>query len=310
MEAPLWLWITFNAIVLAILAVDLGVFNRKPHAVSMREAGIATSIFVSLSMAFAAFVWMRMGATKGMEFLTGYIVEYSLSADNIFVFVLLFRFFAVPPAYQHRVLFWGILAAVILRGAMIALGVAIIERFEWVLYLFGAFLVYTGIKIFSHKNEEIHPEQNPAIRFFRRVLPVTPEYHGAKFVVRVDGKRMFTPLFIVLLGVEFTDVVFAVDSIPAIFGITRDPFIVYTSNICAILGLRSLYFLLAGMMDLFIHLQTGLAIILTFVGIKMLIVHYVHIPTAASLGFIVLVLATSVIASLLHRKKAAGETPP
>ena len=248
-----------------------------------------------------------MGRTKGMEFLTGYLVEYSLSADNIFVFVLLFRFFAVPPAYQHRVLFWGILAAVILRGAMIAVGVAMIERFEWVIYVFGAFLVYTGIKIFRHKSTEMHPENNPAIRFFKRVLPVTQEYDGAKFVVHRNGRRMFTPLFIVLLGVEFTDVVFAVDSIPAIFGITRDPFIVYTSNICAILGLRSLYFLLAGMMDLFIHLQTGLAVILTFVGVKMLLAHYVHIPTAASLGFIVLVLTVSIVASLMQRKRVVEE---
>jgi tellurite resistance protein TerC len=238
-----------------------------------------------------------------MEFLTGYLVEYSLSADNIFVFVLLFRFFAVPPAYQHRVLFWGILAAVVLRGTMIGLGVVLIQRFEWIIYVFGAFLVYTGVKILRHKNQEIHPEQNPAIRFFRRILPVTAEYDGARFVVRRDGRRMFTPLFIVLLGVEFTDVVFAVDSIPAIFGITRDPFIVYTSNICAILGLRSLYFLLAGMMDLFVHLQTGLAVILTFVGVKMLLSHYVHVPTPVSLGLIALILAVSVFASIATRKR-------
>ncbi|MFH0909167.1 MAG: TerC family protein [bacterium] len=303
METSLWFWIAFNAAVLVILAVDLGVFHRKAHAVTMKEAGAWTAAFVSLSMLFAAIIWRLKGPAKGMEFLTGYLIEYSLSADNIFVFVLLFRFFAVPAAFQHRVLFWGILAAVLLRGMMIGLGVAIIQRFEWIIYVFGAFLVFTGIKILMHRSTEMHPERNPAIRLFQRILPVTKEYHGARFTVRRDGRLFFTPLFIVLLGVEFTDVIFAVDSIPAIFGITLDPFIVYTSNICAILGLRSLYFLLAGIMDLFIHLQTGLAIILSFVGVKMLLKDVCHVSTAASLGFIVLVLGVSITVSLMQRRR-------
>lgn len=303
METPLWFWIAFNAAVLVILAVDLGVFHRRAHTVTMKEAGLWTVAFVTLSMLFAAAIWRFEGRAKGMEFLTGYLIEYSLSADNIFVFVLLFRFFAVPPNYQHRVLFWGILAAVVLRGTMIGLGVAIIQRFEWVIYVFGAFLVFTGIKILLHRSTEVHPERNPVILFFQRMLPMSKEYDGAKFLVRKDGRLLFTPLFLVLIGVEITDVIFAVDSIPAIFGITRDPFIVYTSNICAILGLRSLYFLLAGVMDLFIHLQTGLAIILSFVGIKMLISDIYHVPTAASLGFIVLVLAVSIGLSLMQRRR-------
>jgi len=303
METPLWFWIAFNAAVLVILAVDLGVFHRSAHTVTMREAGAWTAAFVSLSMLFAAVIWRLEGHAKGMEFLTGYLIEYSLSADNIFVFVLLFRFFAVPPSYQHRVLFWGILAAVLLRGTMIGLGVAIIQRFEWVIYVFGAFLVFTGVKILMHRTTEVHPERNPVILFVQRMLPMSKEYDGAKFLVRKDGRLLFTPLFLVLIGVEITDVIFAVDSIPAIFGITRDPFIVYTSNICAILGLRSLYFLLAGVMDLFIHLQTGLAIILSFVGVKMLLSDIYHVPTAASLGFIVVVLALSIGLSLMQREK-------
>ncbi len=308
METPLWFWIAFNAAVLVILAVDLGVFHRKAHSVTMREAGMWTATFVSLSMLFATVIWKVEGPAKGMEFLTGYLIEYSLSADNIFVFVLLFRFFAVPPSYQHRVLFWGILAAVVLRGAMIGLGVAMIQRFEWIIYVFGAFLLFTGIKILMHRNVEIHPERNPVIMFLQRILPMSKEYEGAKFTVRKDGRLLFTPLFIVLIGVEITDVIFAVDSIPAIFGITRDPFIVYTSNICAILGLRSLYFLLAGVMDLFIYLQTGLAVILSFVGIKMLINDIYHVPTAASLGFIVLVLALSIGLSLWQRRRETDRT--
>ena len=304
MATPLWFWIAFNAAVFVILAVDLGVFHRKAHAISMKEAALSTVVLVSLSLLFAAAVWKIRGPKSGIDFLTGYVIEYALSVDNIFVFVLLFRFFAVPPAYQHRVLFWGILTAVVLRGAMIAAGVSLISRFNWILYLFGAFLLYTGIKMLFHKGAEVDPEQNPVIRFFQRVIPVSHEFEGAKFIVRRAETFHFTPLFLVFIVVNVTDVIFAVDSIPAIFGITVDPFIVYTSNICAVLGLRSLYFLLAGMMDLFTYLQTGLAIVLSFVGVKMLLNEVIHISTPASLAFIVAVLAVSITASMLHQRKA------
>jgi tellurite resistance protein TerC len=249
------------------------------------------------------------GAQKGMEFLTGYLIEYSLSVDNIFVFVMLFRFFAVPSAYQHRVLFWGILAAVVLRGAMIALGVTLIQRFEWILYVFGAFLLFTGVKMFAHHGIELHPEANPALRLCRRFLPLTPQFEGTRFLVRRDGRWLFTPLFLVLVAVEGADVVFAVDSIPAIFGITTDPFIVYTSNICAILGLRSLYFLLAGVMGLFKYLQHGLALVLVFIGGKMLLSHWVHIDTRLSLAVVAAILAASVLLSIAHRSERS-EAPP
>lgn len=309
METPLWFWIAFNAAVLAILVLDLGVFHRRAHAVSLREAGLWTATFVSLSMALAALIWRLRGPQKGVEFLTGYLIEYSLSVDNIFVFLMLFRFFSVPKALQHRVLFWGILAAVVLRGAMIALGVTLIQRFDWILYVFGAFLLYTGAKMFFHDGLEVHPEANPILRFCRRALPLTPDFEGTRFVVRREGRIFFTPLFLVLIAVEGADVVFAVDSIPAIFGITTDPFIVYTSNICAILGLRSLYFLLAGVMGLFKYLQHGLALVLVFIGLKMLLAQVFHVDTRVSLGIVASILAASVLLSLAHRREA-GNIPP
>ena len=309
METPLWFWIAFNAAVLAILVLDLGVFHRRAHAVSLREAGLWTATFVSLSMALAALIWRLRGPQKGVEFLTGYLIEYSLSVDNIFVFLMLFRFFSVPKALQHRVLFWGILAAVVLRGAMIALGVTLIQRFDWILYVFGAFLLYTGAKMFFHDGLDVHPEANPILRFCRRALPLTPDFEGTRFVVRREGRIFFTPLFLVLIAVEGADVVFAVDSIPAIFGITTDPFIVYTSNICAILGLRSLYFLLAGVMGLFKYLQHGLALVLVFIGLKMLLAQVFHVDTRVSLGIVASILAASVLLSLAHRREA-GNIPP
>lgn len=297
-------WIGFNLFVLAMLAIDLGVFHRKTHAVSMREAATWTVVWVSLAFAFALGIFLFRGSGKALEFLTGYVIEYSLSADNIFVFVLIFTFFKVPALYQHRVLFWGILGALIMRGSLIAVGAVLIARFHWILYIFGAFLVYTGIKLALHKDEGIEPTDNVLVKLFRRVMPVTQEYEQDKFFVRHAGRLMATPLFVVLLIVESTDLIFAVDSIPAIFGITTDPLIVYTSNVFAILGLRSLYFMLAGAMDKFYYLKLGLSAILTFVGVKMLVTIFdVHVPIFVSLGVIVGFLTAAIIASLLRSRR-------
>jgi tellurite resistance protein TerC len=303
MDMPFWIWILFIAGVLALLALDLGVFHRRARAVSLREAAVWTAVWVALSALFGGWLWWRGGTEPGLQFFTGYVVEYSLSVDNIFVFVLLFGYFAVPAAYQHRVLFWGILAALVMRGVFIAAGVAIIERFAWVLYGFGAFLVFTGARMFRHKNIEVHPDQNPLVKLCRRWLPFTPGWVGAKFFTRQDGRWMATPLFLVFLVVNVTDVVFATDSIPAVFAITLNPFIVFTSNICAVMGLRSLYFLLAGAMNLFVYLQQALAVILTYVGVKMLVAHWLTIPTPVSLGFIAVVLSVAVVASLTTRRR-------
>ena len=308
MDVPLSFWIGFNLFVLAMLALDLGVFNRKAHAVTIREAGAWTAVWVSLALLFNVGLYVVAGPQAGLEFLTGYLIEYSLSVDNIFVFVLIFSAFAVPPKYQHRVLFWGILGALIMRGAMIALGVVLINRFHWIIYGFGAFLVFAGIRMFfSDEEDTVDLENNIILRFVRWLFPVTDGYREQKFVVREAGRRMITPLLLVLILIEVTDVIFAVDSIPAIFAITQDPFIVYTSNIFAILGLRSLYFLLAGIIDRFIYLRYGLAVVLTFVGVKMLLVDVFHIPTVVSLGVIVGTLAVSIITSLMSSRHV--ETP-
>jgi tellurite resistance protein TerC len=308
MHTNLWLWIAFNAGVLCVLAIDLFGFQRKAHAPSTKEAAIWTAVWVALSLGFNALIWHWEGYTKALEFLTGYVVEYSLSIDNIFVFVLVFSYFGVPAAYQHRVLFWGILSALILRGVMIGVGVALVESFHWVLYLFGAFLVFTGLKMFFGKRKTVGIGRNPLIRLVRGLLPVSDTYDGARFTVLHDGRRLLTPLAIVLIMVEATDVLFAIDSIPAIFGITRDPFIVYTSNVCAILGLRSLYFLLAAVVHKFVYLKPALAVILSFIGAKMLLVDLYHIPTATSLTVIGLVLLAAIGLSLLidRRRQAAG----
>ena len=250
-------------------------------------------------------IWHLRGGDTALDFLTGYLIEYSLSVDNIFVFVLLFGYFAVPAEYQHRVLFWGIISALIMRGAMIGLGVQLIERFHWVLYIFGAFLVITGVKMFFSRKEAADPGNNFLLRLMRRHLPVTDDYHGSKFLARIDGKRVLTPLALVLMMVELTDLLFAVDSIPAVFGVTRDPFIVYTSNVCAMLGLRSLYFLLADVVDKFVYLKQGLAIILAFIGTKMLLAELAPIPTFVSLGVVALILAGSIILSLTFGRGAA-----
>lgn len=299
-----WLWIGFNAFVLFMLALDLGVFHRKAHVVSLKESLTWTGVWVVMAMIFNFGVWHYMGGDKALEFFTGYVIEKSLSVDNVFVFALLFSYFAVPQLYQHKVLFWGILGALVMRAAMIALGAKLISEFSWVIYIFGVFLILTGIKMIVKREEGIHPEKNPVVRLFKRFMPVTSSFRGDKFFVRENGVRMATPLFVVLLLVEFTDLIFAVDSIPAIFAVTKDPFIVYTSNVFAILGLRSLYFALAGVMDKFHYLKIGLGVVLSFVGVKMLLGHTPwKIDTLVSLGVIIGILSISVIASLLRPKK-------
>ena len=304
LEVPLIFWIGFLIFVLAMLALDLGVFNRKAHTVSVREAGTWTAVWVSLALIFNLGLYFVAGPQIGLEFLTGYLIEYSLSVDNIFVFVLIFSAFAVPPQYQHRVLFWGILGALVMRGAMIALGAALIDNFHWIIYIFGAFLVFAGVRMFfSDEGDTVDLEKNAALRFVRRLFPVTDGYRGAKFTVLEAGRRMVTPLLLVLVMIELTDLVFALDSIPAIFAITQNPFIVFTSNIFAILGLRSLYFLLAGVIHKFVYLRYGLAFVLTFVGVKMLVEYFhITIPIVASLGIIVGALVISIVASLLSPK--------
>lgn len=320
MEGTIWLWIGFNLFVLALLAIDLGVFHRKAHAVSLKEAAIWSAVWISLSLLFNLglyFFWERLSPGSAysnneaaLAFFTGYIIEKSLSVDNIFVFVLLFTFFAVPAAYQHRVLFWGIIGALIMRGTLIVVGAALLHEFHWIIYVFGAFLVFTGIRMALHRDEEMHPERNPLVKLLRRIMPVTKKYQSDQFFIRRMGKIMATPLFLVLIIVESTDLIFAVDSIPAIFAVTDNAFIVYTSNVFAILGLRSLYFLLAGVMDKFYYLKHGLSVILVFVGIKMLIVDIYKIPVGLSLGVIATILATSIAASLIrsHRNSELETT--
>ncbi len=317
MDTSIWLWIGFNLFVLAMLALDLGVFHRKSHAVSGKEALIWSLVWISLSLVFNAivyFFWDRMmpqstytNTEAALAFFTGYLIEKSLSVDNIFVFILIFSFFGVPAAYQHRVLFWGILGALLMRGALIAVGAALLEQFHWIIYLFGAFLIFTGIRMARHQEEEIHPDQNPVVKFFRKVMPVTENFEKDKFFIRRAGKLVATPLFLILLIVESTDLVFAVDSIPAIFAVTREPFIVYTSNVFAILGLRALYFLLANVMDKFQYLKLGLSAVLTFIGIKMVIVDLYHIPVGLSLIIVASILTIAVLASLWKARKTERE---
>lgn len=303
MSYELILWISFNAFILLMLALDLGVFQRKTHAVTVKEALIWSAVWIVLALAFNVFVYYDFGKQKAIEFLTGYILEKSLSVDNIFVFVLLFSYFKVPSEYQHKVLFWGVIGALILRAILIAVGAIMIAKFHWIIYVFGAFLVFTGFRMAKQNDEDIHPEDNFLIRFFKKIFPVTNDYHGEKFFVKLDGKKFATPLFIVLLAIEFTDLVFAFDSIPAIFAVTSDPFIVYTSNIFAILGLRSLYFALAGVIHKFHFLKIGLSMILIFIGMKMLIMDIYKIPTTYSLGVIAIVLTASVVLSILKPKQ-------
>ena len=307
MSDRLMMWVGFGALVLTVLALDLGVFHRKAHRLSFREALSWTLVWVTLAALFGAGIWLWAGPQKGLEFFTGYLIEYSLSADNVFVFVLIFSYFAVPAQWQHKVLFWGVLGALLMRLAMIGLGVAVIGRFGWILYLFGVFLIFTGLKMIFGKRNEIHPEQNPVVRWIRKLVPVSPDYHEDRFVTRVNARLVATPLLIVLVCIEVSDLVFAVDSIPAIFGVTLDPFIVYTSNVFAILGLRSLYFVVARMVDRFQHLKTGLGVVLAFVGVKMLLAHTPYkIGTHWALGVVAGVLLVSIIVSLLHPRQTAS----
>jgi tellurite resistance protein TerC len=308
---PTSAWFIFTAVVLVLLALDLGVFHRKSHQVSFREAMGWTIVWVILSTAFGGWIWNAYGSAKAVEFFTGYLIELSLSADNVFVFALVFTYFAVPQSYQHKVLFWGILSALVLRFIMIMAGAALIINFAWIIYVFAAFLIITAIKMLVSKDEEIHPENNPVVRLFKRLVPTTTNYEGDRFIVKRGGLWMATPLLVVLVCVEVSDVIFAVDSIPAIFAVTKDPFIVFTSNVCAILGLRSLYFVLAGVMNRFIYLKTGLALVLGFVGVKMLLSHTPYkIDSLVSLGVVALILAGAVGASLWATRKLANTEQP
>jgi tellurite resistance protein TerC len=293
------LWSVFGALVVVMLALDLGVFHRRKHEIKFSEAATWSAVWIGLALAFAGLVWRVRGGDSALEFLTGYLIEESLSVDNLFVFLLIFRYFAVPGTDQHTVLFWGILGAMVFRAIFIVAGVALLERFEWVIFIFGAILIYSGIKMGLEKDKEIHPDQNPALKLFRKFMPITPGFEGSRFFVRRDGRTFATPLFLVLLVVETTDLIFAVDSIPAVLAITRDRFIIYTSNIFAILGLRAMYFALKGVMDLFHHLHYGLAGILVFVGLKMVVARFMHIPTGVALAVVGGVLALSVVASLI-----------
>jgi len=296
-------WVLFNVFVAAMLVLDLGVFHRRAHTVKFREALIWSVVWAGLAVIFAVVIYFWHGRTPSLEFVTGYVIELSLSVDNLFVFLLIFRYFQVPPGHQHKVLFWGILGALIMRAVFIAAGVGLIQRFHGIVYVFGAFLVYSGIKLFRQGEAEIHPEKNPVLRLFRRWVPVTKDYEGNKFFVRRTG-LLATPLLVVLVVVETTDLLFAVDSIPAILAITRDAFIVYTSNVFAILGLRSMYFALAGMMEMFRYLHYGLSIVLMCVGAKMLLSHYYEVPTVVALSAVAGILLLSVAASLLRPKSA------
>jgi len=312
-----WLWFVFGAVILFMLALDLGLFNRKAHTPTFRESLAWSAVWITLAMCFAGIVFWQRGTEKGFEFLAGYLIELSLSVDNLFVFLLIFTYFKVPSKYQHRVLFWGVFGALVMRVIMIFLGTALIERFHWLIYIFGAFLIYTGLKMFGDDDDDIEPENNPLVRFATRLIPMSRSYDEQKFFTIKNGKRVGTLMLLVLIIVEVTDLIFAVDSIPAIFGVTTDRFIVYTSNVFAIMGLRTFFFMLAGVIDKFHYLKVGLACVLTFIGVKMVlpllgkglaillpqytgtIKHYDHIPIKISLATVAILLASSVVASIL-----------
>lgn len=328
MQHSIWLWVGFGVFILFMLSLDLGIFSRKAHTPTYREAAIWSAVWVSLAAIFSAYIFYHLGHQKGLEFVSGYLIELSLSVDNLFVFLLIFSYFKVPSMFQHRVLFWGVMGALLMRITMIFLGTALINRFHWLIYIFGAFLIYTGIKMFRQEETDIHPEANPIVKLVTRFVPITHSYDGERFFTMVNGRRTGTLLLLVLVIVEVSDLIFAVDSIPAIFGVTTDTFIVYTSNVFAILGLRSLYFLLAGVVEKFHYLKMGLAVVLSFIGVKMLLPflvedllipalnyagapslaasasHVSHIPTGIALGVVAVVLAASVGASLLWPKLA------
>ncbi len=305
MDASVLFWVVFNIIIVTVLALDLGVFNKRAHKIKLKEALLWSAVLITIALIFNVFVYFEFGRTKALEFLTGYLIEYSLSIDNIFVFILIFSYFAVKPQYQHKILFWGILGALIMRGIFIFAGVAMINRFHWIVLFFGGFLVFSGIKMLLQKEEvEVEPEKNALVRLFRKFLPVSDTPHEGHLFIKRDNKLFATPLFLVLLVIESTDLIFAVDSIPAVLAISKDTFIVYTSNIFAILGLRSLYFAVSGIMGLFRFLKVGLAIVLSFVGLKMLASYFhIEIPILLSLAIIVLILLVSIIASVIIKKK-------
>lgn len=302
MVVDIYVWIGFLVFVFLMLAIDLGIFHRHSHEVKIKEALIWSAVWISLALIFNYGIYHFLGKQKGIEFLTGYIIEKSLSVDNLFVFIMIFSYFNVDPKYQHRVLFWGIIGALIMRAIFIFAGVALIEKFHWIIYVFGGFLIFTGVKMLFHKDEKLDPDKNPLVRLFKKFFPVTEKMHGESFFVRISGKLFATPLFIVLLMVEFTDLIFAVDSIPAIMAITHDTFIIFTSNVFAILGLRALYFALAGITKFFYYIKYGLSAVLVFVGIKMVIVDIYKVPIEYSLLTIVSILAISIIVSLIFPK--------
>jgi tellurite resistance protein TerC len=297
-QVDAWMWVAFLALIAVLLLADLFLFHREAHEISMREAGITSVFWIALGVSFSLVIWALLGGPAASQYLTGYVIEKSLSVDNVFVWAVILSYFAVPKALQHRVLFWGVFGALVLRAIFIFAGVALLEAFSWMLYVFGAFLLFTAWRVATHDNTEIHPEKNPILRIMRRVVPVSSEYHGQKFWVKIDARRFATPLLVVLVMVEATDVVFAVDSIPAILAVTRSEFIVFTSNAFAILGLRALYFLLAGAADKLRYLNIGLGIILGYVGIKMLLSDVYHLPTILSLVVIAVILTITVVASL------------
>lgn len=304
MDVPLWAWAAVLGVILVMLAIDLFA-HREAHVVSVREAAVWSAVWVSLGVAFGGVVWWAYGAQAGGEYFAGYLIEKSLAVDNVFVFALIFTYFAVPRELQHRVLFYGVLGALVFRAVFIAGGAVLIENFAWILYVFGVFLVYTGWRMFRHRADETDPSRNPVLRLAKRWVPSTEEYHGQKFWVRRAGRWVATPLFFVLVLVETTDIVFAVDSIPAIFAVTQEPFLVFTSNAFAILGLRAMYFLLADLMHRFVHLTAGLAAILVFVGVKMLLLDVWKVPTWLSLTVIASCLAVAVVTSLRATRERA-----
>lgn len=308
---PPGVWLGFGVIIIVLLVLDLGVLNRKSHVLTPRAAATWSGCLVALAALFALWLWDREGQHAALEFVTGYLIELSLSVDNLFVFILVFQYFAVPARLQPKVLKWGILGALVMRGVMIAFGAILLGRFHWIIYVFGGILVITGLNMFrGHEAHRIEPDKNPVVRLARKIIPFSSSYDGDRFITRTRTRWMATPLLLVLLVIEWTDLVFAIDSIPAIFAVTRDPFIVYSSNIFAILGLRALFFLLAGMLDRFFYLQAGVALILVFVGVKMTLSGILHMPTALSLGVIVLVLTVAVVASLGRARRIAAAQPP
>jgi TerC family integral membrane protein len=304
MEVSIFFWIGFHVLILVMLALDLGILNKKAHKIPLKEALIWSSVWITLAILFSGFILFEFGKTRALEFLTGYVVEYSLSVDNIFVFILIFSYFAVRDEYQHRILFWGIIGALVMRGIFILAGVTLIHRFHWIVIIFGGFLVFTGIRMMINKQTQVDPGKNPVLKFFRKFIPVSDEPHGGRLFIKHNRRTYATPLFLVLLVIESSDLIFAVDSIPAVLAISQKTFIVYTSNIFAILGLRSLYFAVAGFMKYFRYLKTGLSFILTFVGLKMLATFFnFEIPILISLAIIIFILLISILASVLVKKK-------